>query len=341
PQAASAPVEASPPSVWFVRAGRPSMVANIPSSSFHGAQCTLRDAVDVVGVGFVTGADVTLRLLPAPADAGRTFIRADLPGRPKIPAHIDYVLPRRRRTAVGLGHAVVEMTEHILAALAGLGVDNCWIELDAPETPGMDGSAAAFVDAILSVGLQEQDRPRRSATPDEPSSAREGDAVTALLPGPADVFETTFTLDYGGAGGVGGLAKRSLHVAATPDLFVREIASARTFILEREAAALRMAGLGSRATTRDLLVLDEHGQPIDNAFRYPDECVRHKILDCIGDLALVGRPLAGHLLAHKSGHHLNTAVAKDVLQRLRAVESAVVVSVPIVASDARTPSRAA
>lgn len=275
------------------------------------SQRTLRADAEVAGVGFVTGADVTMRLLPAPADAGIVFVRTDLPNRPTIPATIDHVVPeRRRRTALRRDGVVVEMTEHVLAALAGLGIDNCVVELDAPETPGMDGSALAFVEAIDRAGIRDLEAQRRFHAVRGSWCVNERDALVALHPGPDDRLDVTFNLDYADVVGIG---RQSLMAEVTPKFFRDQLAPARTFVLMSEVEQLRRQGLGSRVSTKDLLVFGADGHPVDNRLRFRDECVRHKILDVIGDFALFGRPLAGHALAHKSGHHLNARLVRRVV----------------------------
>ena len=277
-------------------------------------QRTLARSVSVTGVGFVSAADVCVRFCPASADSGIVFVRTDLPQRPRIAVCPQNILVRRRRTALGSEGATLEMTEHILAALAGCGIDNCKIEIDAGEAPGMDGSASAFVEAILQVGSVAQDVSRRPYVVTEPLSVNDGDAVVGIHPGPTDRLDITFTLDYGEGGPVG---KQSLMVSLSPEFFRAQIAPARTFILEREIQALREQGLGARTTAKDLLVFGEDGRPIDNQVRFVDECVRHKILDVVGDLTILGRPLCGHFVAHKGGHHLNVQLVQKLAQQAR------------------------
>lgn len=280
-------------------------------------QTTLAGSVDVQGIGFVTGADITLRLKPADADAGITFVRVDLPNRPQIRATIGNVVERRRRTALEANGATVELTEHVLAALAGMGIDNCTVELNGPETPGMDGSALPFVEAIVAAGSRQLDRPRRPLLITEPVCVSEDGAMVAVHPSSEGRFEITFNLDYGPGPAVG---KQSLNLVVTPETFRNEIAPARTFVLEQEVEALRKQGLGVRTTAKDLIVFDQAGKPIDNELRFADECVRHKILDVIGDFALAGRPICGHVLAHKSGHPLNTKLVAQLVESERQTE---------------------
>lgn len=276
-------------------------------------QHTIGGEVSVHGIGFVTGADVTLRFKPAPAGAGITFVRTDLKQRPEIPALVRNVVERRRRTALHANGATVEMTEHVLAALSGLGIDNCIIELDAGETPGMDGSSMPFVAALQKAGVVAQQAPRTPFIVDEPTFVGDADSMVAIHPNGGKGLQITFNLDYGPGTAIG---KQSYMVDLSPESFSSEIAGARTFVLMSEVEALLAQGIGSRSTAKDLLVFGDDGCPIENQLRFPDECVRHKILDVIGDIALLGRPLHGHILAHKSGHQLNTDLVRKLDQKL-------------------------
>jgi UDP-3-O-[3-hydroxymyristoyl] N-acetylglucosamine deacetylase/3-hydroxyacyl-[acyl-carrier-protein] dehydratase len=273
-----------------------------------------REAV-VRGVSFLEGRDVELRFHPAEADTGIVFVRSDLPEAPSVPAHVKYVVPRQRRTTIQRGAATVEMVEHVMAALSGLEVDNCRVEINGPETPGCDGSSLAFVEAIQAAGFVEQDRPKGLLVIDRPVTVREGSSVLSAHPGDSDKLVLTYNLDYGRQTPIGA---QSLFVEVSPDSFRTELASSRTFLLEAEADALRKAGIGRRTTEADLLIFGPDG-PIGNKLRFKDECVRHKILDLVGDLALLDRDLAGHVVAHRSGHALNASLVRKLLH---AVEDA-------------------
>lgn len=274
-------------------------------------QQTIAREAGVRGIGFVTEADVSLRFKPAGPDTGIVFRRVDLPGTPDVPAQVGHVVPRHRRTTLQRGTAIIEMVEHVMAALAGLRVDNCVIEVDAAETPGCDGSSHAFVEALAEAGLVEQDRPRAALVIDRPITVREGQAVLTAYPGMADGLVLSYNLDFGPRSPIG---RQSRFIELTPEDFRVEIAGSRTFLLEPEALALRDSGLGNRLSESDLLVFGPDG-PINNTLRFPDECVRHKLLDMIGDLALAGRDLVGHVVAHRSGHQLNAQLVREVLQR--------------------------
>lgn len=270
-------------------------------------QRTLAREACVQGVGFVSEADVRMRFLPARSDTGLVFRRVDLPGCPEVAARVENVLPRQRRTALQRGAAVVEMTEHVLAALAGLQIDNCVIELDAAETPGLDGSSRPFVEVLSEAGSVELDRPRKVQRIDRPIVLQDGGAVLAAYPGENSKLVLSYQLDYAPP-----IGRQSRFFEVNPETFREQIAPSRTFVLEAEAIALKQAGLGKRLRESDLLVFGPDG-PIDNKLRFEDECARHKLLDMVGDLALAGCDLAGHIVAHKSGHQLNARLVQALL----------------------------
>ena len=266
-----------------------------------------REAV-VHGIGFFTGADVCLRFLPAEPGTGLVFSRADLPSAPAIPATIEHVLPQPRRTTLQNGEATIEMVEHVLAALSGLGIDQCHVEVEGPETPGCDGSSLAFVEALLDAGLVELDAPRIIYRILELRMLEDGAARIEAIPIPVDQLILSYELDYGDDNPIG---RQSLQLVITPESFQKELAPSRTFLLEAEAQALRALGMGARLSERDLLIIGDKG-PIDNAFRFPDECVRHKMLDLLGDFALLGRGLSGMIKAKRSGHHQNALMVREL-----------------------------
>ena len=260
-------------------------------------------------MGFITGADVTVRFLPAAAHHGIQFQRLDVPGSEPIPAHIDYAIPRDRRTALANRDVTVELTEHVLAALAGLQVDNCLVQVDAPEMPGCDGSSMAFVDALLSTEIVPQNEPRLCFIVEHPTQViGKGGMSIMALPGKASALSIEYALDYGPESPI---PFQEMSIEITPETFVHELAFARTFILDSEIELLRAQGLGSRTSEKDLLIYSEEGI-IGNTLRAQNECVRHKILDCLGDFALIGCDLIGHFRAYKSGHHLNRELVREL-----------------------------
>lgn len=275
------------------------------------AQRTIRHAAATSGIGFLTGADVSLRFLAAPVNHGIAFQRTDCAGSAPVPALIENAVPRRRRTAIASGSVVVEMTEHVMAALAGLRIDNCLVQLNAPEPPGNDGSSREFTDVLLNAGIVEQDETREVLVIENPLCAHgeDGGSDVAVKTASQPGLTISYQLDYGSESPI---SRQNYTVEVTPETFVKELAFARTFVLETEVQALRDEGYGSRTTAKDLLVFGENGV-IDNQLRVSDECARHKVLDCIGDLALIGCDIQGHVTAHRSGHCLN----REIVSRLK------------------------
>lgn len=276
----------------------------------HRLQRTIAAAVDVTGVGFLTGADIHLRFTPAPVGHGIAFLRTDRLYAPPVPALVEYTVPRQRRTAIQRCGVTIEMVEHVMAALAGLQIDNCLVELDGPEPPGCDGSSLLFAERLLDAGIVEQDQARPFLEISRPVTVRGDDSVQSLVgtPHADDALTLAYSLDYGPASPI--VAQRA-QVRITPESFLKELAWARTFVLEQEAHALRAQGYGKRTTAKDLLIFGANGV-IDNELRAADECARHKILDCLGDLALAGCDLRGTVEASRSGHSLNAEFVRRV-----------------------------
>jgi UDP-3-O-acyl N-acetylglucosamine deacetylase len=278
------------------------------------SQRTVRRPVAVAGCGYWSGRENRVEIHPAQAGAGVVFVRADLDVPVRIPAWIGSRIDASNRTnlAASAAGGQVHMVEHVLSALAGLGVDCCVVREHGEELPGLDGSSRAFVDAIDSVGVVELGAPVEPVVVRE--AVRVGDA-SAWIEASPPVFgglSIDYELDYG----PGPIGRQTLALRVTPESYREQLASARTFLAAAEAERLQAAGLGRTATPRDLLVFGADG-PIDNELRWPDECVRHKVLDLVGDLHLVGRPLHAHVRACRSGHRLNAALAA----RLVAVQS--------------------
>ena len=272
-------------------------------------QQTIGRPGEVRGHALFSGGDACLRFLPAACGQGIQFVRRDLNAQP-IPARIEFTVPRTRRTAISRDGATVEMTEHVLAALAGLNVDNCTVELDGPEPPGCDGSSLAFAECLLDAGIVDQGAPRTVVSVQRDvlvaSEDRQSWMTAAAAPRPG--LFLSYTLNYGPASPI---RPGNLTVEITPQTFMSELAATRTFLLEREAHAMRAQGYGKRTTARDLLIFGENG-PLENELRFADECVRHKLLDCLGDLALCGCDLNGHFSAFRSGHRLNADLVRGV-----------------------------
>jgi UDP-3-O-acyl N-acetylglucosamine deacetylase len=274
-------------------------------------QRTIAKAAEIQGVGFLTGATVHLRFQPAPPGTGILFVRTDLKLAPPIPARVDSVTGTDRRTTLGHEPNQVGLVEHVLAALAGLRIDNCIVQLNAPEPPGLDGSAQRFVDILGEAGAQIQPARRAAWTVESTLRVGQHGASLTYYPG-VDELKITYMLDYGVASPLG----RQMHTAViTPERFVSSLAGCRTFILEAEAEEFRRRGFGARTTAADLLVFGRHG-PIQNQVRFEDEPARHKILDLVGDLSLFGHDLYGHVVAYRSGHPLNIQLARELNRQL-------------------------
>ena len=293
------------------------MLQSVTAPAAEARQRTLASEVLVAGRGLLGGAMAEARILPAPADSGIVFERADLDPPVRIPATVDHSVPRARRTALREGEASIDTVEHCLSALAGLGIDNAIVRLHGPELPCGDGSAMPFVDAIVGAGIVEQDAPRRVFRIREPIVIEEGDSMIAALPSDRPGLQVVYELDYGSHSDR--IGRQTMAFDPSILDYRREIAPARTFSLQEEAEALQAQGLGKHLSPRDVLVIGPQG-PIDNAFRFDDEPVRHKVLDVLGDLSLVGRPLQGRIVATRSGHALNRLLGLRLREQMLAAE---------------------
>jgi UDP-3-O-[3-hydroxymyristoyl] N-acetylglucosamine deacetylase len=269
-------------------------------------QQTICKDVEVAGYGYWSGKDICVRFRPAPDDHGIVFVRRDLAGNPRIPARVENRIEVPRRTNLIVDGHSVEMVEHVLAALFALQIDNCEVCVDQAEMPGCDGSSLAFVEALDSAGRERQQAARSIMRIEDVCRVADGDNWVEATPARDGTFTVGYRLNYSVSPAIG---KQAVDVVVTPNNFRTKLASARTFLLESEANWLREQGIASRVTTQDLLVFNEEGL-IDNELRFEDECVRHKTLDVIGDLALLGCDLVGKIVAFRSGHRLNAELAK-------------------------------
>ncbi len=273
-------------------------------------QHTIRRSVSCSGIGLHSGEKVTLSLRPARAGYGVRFRRADL-GGVEIPATVDNVDRLHYATGLSRDAGTVETVEHLLAALVSLGVDNVVVELNQAEVPIMDGSAASFVYLVHEAGLKRLTRPRRYLKALRPISLTRGEKRIALYP--SDHFKVTYSISFDHP-----LLRHMTHtLRVTQESFVDEIAPARTFGFLKEVEMLRQKGLALGGSLDNAVVLGETGV-LNSSLRFDDEFVRHKILDVIGDLALVGYPVIGHLVAHRGGHELHAAFAEKILQESEA-----------------------
>ena len=281
-------------------------------ASIQPRQQTLARTAMISGRGLFHGVEARLRLLPAEPGSGIVFRRVDLAGKPEVKAHVDNVTSAPRRTVLAAANgAFVETTEHLMSALAGLQVDNCIIEINAPEVPAVDGSCLPFCEAILEAGLNIQSAPRDLLILEESQGVndRAGEQWIEIIPSYDGSTTIDYRLDYGPQTAI---SSQSYSVTLTPEIFLKEIAPARTFVLKNEVEALQIMGFGKHLTGKDLVVFDTDGSVIDNKLRWADEPVRHKILDCIGDLALSGQMFVGRVVARRSGHKLNHVMAKTL-----------------------------
>ena len=276
-------------------------------------QRTIAEKISCTGVGLHTGKPVQLTLHPARAGSGIVFIRTDLPSPVEIPASPTSLTSKAHlATTLGRGDVTLDTVEHLLAAAYGLGVDNLRVEVDGPEIPGMDGSAASFVFLIRAAGIYEQSAPRNVLRVTRPIEIREGQRRIRIEPGRG--FRISYEIDFAHPS-IGRQALRDLDLSEAT--FEREIARARTFGFVGEVGALWRAGRARGACLENTVVLDETRVLNRDGLRFPDEFVRHKVLDLLGDLALLGVRLEGHVRVERGGHALHQKlVAKLAGERI-------------------------
>ncbi len=279
-------------------------------------QRTIKSLVKTVGIGLHSGRKVTLSLRPAPADAGIVFTRVDLPEPVEIPVAASAIGDTRLASVLQKNGARVSTVEHLMSACAGLGIDNLYVDVDAEEIPIMDGSAASFVFLLQSAGIEEQSAAKRFIRVKKAVEVREGDKLARLEP--FFGFKLAFTIDFRHPAVDKTGQTFSIDFADTS--YVREIARARTFGFAHEVEALREMGLARGGSLDNAIVLDEHRMLNNEELRSGDGFVRHKILDAIGDLYVVGHPLIGSYIAHKSGHGLNNQLLRALLADQEAYE---------------------
>jgi UDP-3-O-[3-hydroxymyristoyl] N-acetylglucosamine deacetylase/3-hydroxyacyl-[acyl-carrier-protein] dehydratase len=273
-------------------------------------QKTIKSEVKLHGRGLFGGKEAKVIFRPAPEDTGIVFVRTDVPEAVRIKAVASNLAERSRRTTLKKGSVSIETIEHCLAAVSAMEIDNLTVEVDGPELPSPDCSSAGYFKVLKRIGLTEQQVGRKEFVISEPISIVAGDASIYALPYVDDGLNITFDLDYGGHTGIN---RQIYSCRLTPDGFEKNLAPARTFLLEAEAKQFRARGMGTHVGPRDILVIDSDG-PIKNSYRFPNECVRHKIVDLIGDLALVGRPVKGRIVAYKSGHSLNQQLVRKLYE---------------------------
>jgi UDP-3-O-[3-hydroxymyristoyl] N-acetylglucosamine deacetylase len=279
-------------------------------------QRTIKSLVKTVGIGLHSGRKVTLTLRPAPADAGMVFTRVDLPEPVEIAVAASAIGDTRLASVLQKDGARVSTVEHLMSACAGLGIDNLYVDVDAEEIPIMDGSAASFVFLLQSAGIEELPAPKRFIRVRKAVEVRDGDKLARLEP--FFGFKLAFTIDFRHP--AVDKTGQTFEIDFADTSYVREIARARTFGFAHEVEALREMGLARGGSLDNAIVLDEHRMLNNEELRYGDEFVRHKILDAIGDLYVVGHPLIGAYVAHKSGHGLNNQLLRALLADQEAYE---------------------
>jgi len=273
-------------------------------------QKTVRTDSKLTGKGLFGGKEAKVVFRPAPVDTGITFVRTDVAEPVRIKAVALNVAERSRRTTLKKGAVSIETVEHCLAAVSAIGIDNIVVEVNGPELPAPDCSCAEYFKVLKRSGVVEQDVEQKEYVIRKPITITAGDASIYALPQTEDALSLTYDLDYGGHTGIG---RQIFTCRVTPSDFERHLAPARTFLLEAEAKQFQARGMGTHISPRDLLVINSDG-PIKNSYRFPNECVRHKIVDLVGDLALVGRALKGRIVAYKSGHSLNQQLARKLYE---------------------------
>lgn len=272
-------------------------------------QRTLKNCIKATGVGLHSGKKVLVTLRPAPAHSGIVFRRVDVTPAVEIPARAENVGDTRLSTSLAKGEVRIATVEHLLSAFAGLGIDNAYVDVSAPEVPIMDGSAGPFVFLIQSAGIEEQSAPKQFVRIKRPVAVEDGDKWARLEP--FDGFKVSFSIDFDHP-----LFDETIKFAEvdfSTTSFVREVSRARTFGFLKEVEMLREKDLALGGSLQNAVVIDDYRVLNEDGLRYEDEFVRHKILDAIGDLYLLGHGLIGAFRGHKSGHALNNRLLRRLL----------------------------
>jgi UDP-3-O-[3-hydroxymyristoyl] N-acetylglucosamine deacetylase len=282
-------------------------------------QRTLKNSIRATGVGLHTGTRIAMTLRPAPPDSGIVFRRVDLSPPVDIPAHAQNVGETRLGTTLGQGEARVSTVEHLLSALAGLGIDNCIVEVSAPEVPIMDGSAGPFVFLLQSAGIAEQATPKRFVRVKKSVEVRDGDKWARF--DPYEGFKVNFEIEFNHPVFQKHSQKASMDFSTTT--YLKEVSRARTFGFMRDLETMRAHNLALGGNLDNAIVLDDSGVMNEDGLRSEDEFVKHKILDAIGDLYLLGHSLIGEFTGFKSGHGLNNRLLRTLLADASAWEELV------------------
>ena len=272
-------------------------------------QRTVKNEIGCNSIGLHSGRKIGMVIKPAGVDEGIVFVRRDLPGNNRIKADVHNVRDTTLATTLGLNGVTISTVEHLMSAFSGMGVDNAVVEVDAPEVPIMDGSSRPFVELLKSVGTHVQGKCKRLIVIKEKVSVSEGESTAMLLPSPE--FRITYKIEFNHPS----IGIQSYDMKLSDVSYAEEICAARTFGFLKDVEYLQAKGLALGGSLRNAVVLDEHRIINKGGLRCPDEFVKHKILDAIGDLSLLGIPIIGHFVAFKSGHRLNNLLLKELMVR--------------------------
>lgn len=272
-------------------------------------QRTIKKEIGCKSIGLHSGRKVGMLIRPAGVDEGIVFVRSDLQGNNRIKADVHNVRDTTLATTIGLNGVSIATVEHLMSAFSGMGVDNAVVEVDAPEIPIMDGSARPFVDLLKGVGTQIQGKCKKLLVITKPVSVSEGESTAMLSPSPH--FRITYKIEFGHPS----IGVQSYDMKFSDVSYEQQICSARTFGFLKDVEYLQAKGLALGGSLRNAVVLDDHRIINKEGLRFPDEFVKHKILDAIGDLSLLGIPIIGHFVAFKSGHRLNNILLKELIAR--------------------------
>ena len=272
---------------------------------------TIRTPVSLAGVGLHLGVACRLTFEPAPSGTGVVFRRTDMPGAPAVPARVDRAVLSERRTQLGSGPGALHTVEHVLAAVAALGVDDLVIALDGPEPPILDGSARPFYDALVAAGVVANSG--RADYLELTECVRVIDGESVYEAHPAAALSLAVTIDFPHPM----IGRQAFECAVTRETFAQELSGARTFGFVREVEALRAKGLIQGASTENAVVLDDAGIVAGQSLRWPDEFVRHKAMDCVGDLALAGRRVLARVVAHRPSHRGTVTLVREMIKVAR------------------------
>ncbi len=274
-------------------------------------QRTLFNSISCTGIGLHSGEKVSMTIRPASPDTGIRFIRKDLPGRHLIKAHSDSVINTTMCTVIGNNGNHVSTIEHLMGAFFGFGIDNALVEIDGPEVPIMDGSAAPFIYLLKSSGIKEQKKPKEFIVIKKTLNIREGNRSITIKPSKG--LKISFTIDFHHPL----ISDQQFDFSFSGKEFIDEISRARTFGFLKDIEMLREAGLAKGGSLDNAIVIDDFRVLNEDGLRYPNEFVRHKILDFLGDIAVMGTPIIGHFIINKSGHSLNHAMLRKLSSNKR------------------------